>query len=137
MKTDLDEAFDEAFDKDLESFFSGRQEIPAHVKSQIHTKLRTHEVEKHLHLHSENHRWVGIMVLCSVMCMVTLALTGWMFLGQAALWIIGGIYYFLTMGGMVVMLLSNNSLPNNSLPNNSLPINSFPKHEHTLNIGGF
>ena len=113
---------DEAFDKDLESFFSDRQEIPAHVKSQIHTKLRTYEEEKHLHLYSENHRWVGVMVLCSVMCMVTLAFTGWMFFGQVALWIIGGIYYLLTMGGMVVMLLSNNP---------------FPKHEHTPNIGGF
>ena len=96
---------EEAFDKDLKDFFSQRQEVPTHIQSQIHGKLRAYEKAEYSHL--ENYYWVGIMVMCSVVCMITLAWAGWMFFGQTALWIMAAVYYFLTMGGMVVMLLSN------------------------------
>ena len=105
---------DEALDKDLKEFFSHRQGVPAHVQSQIHAKLRT-RTEVPQHLHYDNNRWVGIMVLCSVLCMVTLGWTAWLFFGQVALWLMAGIYYFLTMGVMVVILLSTNSLQNHEV----------------------
>ena len=101
---------DEIFDKHLKGFFNHRQDVPAHVQAQIRTRLHTHEETEISHI--ENNRWVGIMVLCSTVCMLILIWTGWMFFGQAALWVIGAVYYFLTMGGMVVMLLSSHTLRN-------------------------
>ena len=94
-----------ALDKHLNDFFSHRQEVPAHVQAQLSAKLRTHE--EAAVLPPESNRWVGIMALCSALCMVILGWAGWMFFGQVALWIMGGMYYFLTMGGVVVMLLSH------------------------------
>ena len=104
---------DEAFDKDLNDFFSHRQCVPAHVQSQIHAKLRIYSDTQRIS--REDNCWVGIMVLCSVLCMVALGCMGWIYFGQVAIWFMGGIYYFLTMGGMIVMLLSTSSLRNHEI----------------------
>jgi hypothetical protein len=100
-------------DKHLNDFFSHRQDVPAHVQAQIGAKLRGHK--KADALHPENNSWVGIMVLCSVVCMVMLGWTGWMLFGQAVLWVMAAVYYFLTMGGMIVMLLSSHALQDSKI----------------------
>ena len=87
-------------DDDLKSFFSRREEVPADVKIQISEKLRVCRKD-------ESNSWAVVMVICSIICMAVFAGTAWMFFGQAALWILAGIYYFMASGAAVSVLLLN------------------------------
>ena len=100
----------ETLDTHMKDFMNHRQDVPAHVQLQLRTKLRTQQKEER-----ESNLWAGIMVLCSALCMAMLGWLGWAFFGQAALWAMGAVYYFLTMGGMVVMLLSSHTSRNKQI----------------------
>ena len=89
---------DSRLDDDLKKFFSGRQDVPPHVKAQISERL-------HSYGEAESNRWVGIMVVCSFVCMLALAWVSWFFFGWIMLGILAGFYYFMTISAAVSALL--------------------------------
>jgi len=85
-------------DEELRSYYSGRTDVPEHVRLQIGEKLRNRG-------EAESSGWVGVMVLCSLVCMLVFVGASWMVFGWVALLVLLGIYYFMTVGAAVSALL--------------------------------
>jgi uncharacterized membrane protein YqjE len=91
----------DVFEQDLKDYFAERFDVPSRLKAQIGAELREHK--------KENIRWAGIMVVCSMLCFITLGLISLMLFGQAVLWVLialGAVYYFTAIGGAVIVLIS-------------------------------
>ena len=86
------------FDEDMKNFYSGRQDVPAHVR--LHVAERMYAREQ-----AESNLWIGVMVVCSFVCMLVLAWASWFFFGWAALGVLAGMYYFMTTCAAVSALL--------------------------------